>query len=240
MSHADSGRMLLLIAKAPLPGLAKSRLLDGRELDHARVARIADAFVRDTLDLCAGAPDARLLVAFAPRESEAWFREAAPDALLAEQVDGDLGARLSAAFDRAFALGASRAVLIGTDTPHLPSQRIAEAFDALDGHDCVLGPATDGGYYLVGLRRRAPGLFAGITWSTPRVLAETLERARALALSTAMLAEEYDVDEPADLRRLARDVAATPGRCPRTARVLRETLPADFARDAGSDAEHAA
>jgi rSAM/selenodomain-associated transferase 1 len=233
MPNSGTGTVLILMAKAPLPGLAKSRLVDGG-LDPVLVARLADAFLRDTLDLCARADGARLLVAYAPRAAEAWFRTAAPSAELVPQVEGDLGTRIAAAFEAAFARGALRAIAIGTDTPHLPAERLSEAWAALESNDCVLGPASDGGYYLVGLRRPRPQLFAGIAWSTPRVLAETLERARALWLRTITLREESDVDERADLDRLSRALVAAPGRAPRTARVLREELPAAGARPPGS------
>lgn len=216
---------MLLIAKAPLSGLAKSRLLDGGRFDQAYVARIAEAFLRDTIDLCTRVPDSRFVIAFSPDEAEEWFRAAAPSATLARQAPGDLGSRLSGAFDRAFELGAERAVLICSDTPHLPQSRIAEAFDALATNDCVIGPASDGGYYLLGLRRPDPRLFTGIAWSTSSVYAETVALARALSMRTVTLATESDVDVEEDLRRLAREVVATPERCPRTARVLREAFP---------------
>lgn len=222
MSRAGTGRLLVLLAKAPLPGLAKTRLVDGRAVDRALAARLAEAFVRDTLDLCLRAAGERVLVAYAPRESADWFRSAAPGAALCPQVDGDLGARIAAAFDAAFALDAERVVMIGADTPHLRPERIEAAYAALERHACVLGPAADGGYYLVGLRQPRPELFAGLAWSTPRVLAETLERAQASGLSVDLLPEEHDVDEIADLRRLARELAQDPQRCPRTAEILRE------------------
>lgn len=229
-------RALIVLAKAPLPGFAKTRLQRETGIASADVARLAEAFVRDTLAVCAATEGARTLVCHAPPESADWFRAIAPGAGLAAQVDGDLGARMRAAFDRAFAGGATRAVMIGTDAPHLGADTVEAAFAALERADCVLAPAEDGGYVLIGLRRACPGILAGIAWSTSRVLEQTLERARELGVRCELLPAEFDVDGAADLERLARLVAAEPERCPHTARVLGSLAArgrADVEREAG-------
>jgi uncharacterized protein len=115
------------------------------------------------------------------------------------QADGDLGRRMEDAFARAFADGAERVVIVGSDLPELSASLLRRAFDALDVHPAVLGPARDGGYYLLGLRRMVPGIFDGIAWSTPDVLAATLARFRAADVAPAMLDELADVDEVQDL-----------------------------------------
>jgi uncharacterized protein len=115
------------------------------------------------------------------------------------QGDGDLGARLASAFAAAFAEGARRVGGIGAHCPGLTGDLLCEAFTALTRHDLVLGPATDGGYYLLGLSREAPAIFPGVPWGSTGVLAATLAGAEALALSSHLLEPLTDVDRPEDL-----------------------------------------
>ena len=115
------------------------------------------------------------------------------------QAGQTLGDRLHSAFVEAFEAGCKRAVTIGSDCPGITEARLAEAFEALDRAELVLGPATDGGYYLVGLNRPTPGVFEGIAWGTERVLAQTLDRADRLGLSVHQLGALDDVDRPEDL-----------------------------------------
>jgi rSAM/selenodomain-associated transferase 1 len=124
---------------------------------------------------------------------------------LASQPSGDLGRRLEEAFATSFAAGAAAAVAIGTDCPDLTPEIIAEAGAALADVDLVLGPATDGGYYLIGLRTPAPPLFREVAWGQTSVLAETLDRAAAIGLSHRLLRTLADVDRPEDLS-LVRDL----------------------------------
>ena len=115
------------------------------------------------------------------------------------QAAGDLGQRMRAAFAAAFAAGAGRVAIIGTDCPGLRPAHLTRAVALLLDHDVVLGPATDGGYYLLGLRVLRPELFAHKNWSTATVLAETLADFRRLGLRVALLPELRDVDTAADL-----------------------------------------
>jgi rSAM/selenodomain-associated transferase 1 len=126
----------------------------------------------------------------------AWLGD---DLVFRRQVDGDLGARMEAAFAHAFAAGARAVVIMGTDCPQLGSDRLAEAFAALAEAELVLGPALDGGYYLIGLTRPVPELFRGVPWGTAEVCARTLDLASPLALKVAMLGPLADVDRPEDL-----------------------------------------
>lgn len=214
-------RTLILVAKAPLPGFSKTRLAGG-SLDPRSVARLADAFLRDTLRACERVSHARLVISYAPPGSEEHFRSRAPRAHLVPQREGDLGARLRAAFEAAFRLEAAPAVMIGSDTPHIGAERIERAFAALERADCALGPAPDGGYYLIGLREPRAALFEGIDWSTERVLAQTLARARSLGLSAELLDELSDIDRLEDLERLERSLSSDPAPCPDTTRALAE------------------
>jgi uncharacterized protein len=127
------------------------------------------------------------------------------------QAPGNLGSRLVAAFRGEFRRGAPAAVAVGSDHPSLPRSRLEQMFQLLSSDaQAVLIPADDGGYCAIGLDARAPveEVFRQVPWSSPDVLAVTLERLAAVALSFAVLPASYDVDRPEDLARLAADVAA--------------------------------
>ncbi len=117
------------------------------------------------------------------------------------QSEGDLGERLHAAFTEHFLSDAERVVIIGSDCPDVTAMDVEDAWLALEGHDVVLGPALDGGYWLIGLRALQPGLFTAMPWSTDAVFAETMRRARESDLRVAVLRELSDVDTPADWTR---------------------------------------
>jgi rSAM/selenodomain-associated transferase 1 len=115
------------------------------------------------------------------------------------QVTGDLGEKMAAAFEMSFNLGIEKVVLIGTDCPGLNGELMSLAFDKLDSKDLVLGPALDGGYYLIGLRKFIPDLFRGINWGTGEVLAQTMAIAEGLNFNLAFLIPLADIDRPEDL-----------------------------------------
>lgn len=118
---------------------------------------------------------------------------------LKPQCDGDLGRRLSYAFERGFAAGLRRVLMVGSDCPGIGSRHIAQALTQLEMHDVVLGPAEDGGYYLVGLKAPQPRLFETISWGQSCVLQQTLAIATRHHLSTALLNPLPDIDRPEDL-----------------------------------------
>ncbi len=185
-----------ILAKAPLPGLAKTRLIPalGREGAALLQARL---IARTLATACAAATGPVSLWA-APEESH--FRELAQrfPVTLARQVDGDLGARMHAALE-----SACPALVIGSDCPALEPQHLRDAADALrDGCDAAVIPAEDGGYVLIGLRQPRPDLFAHMPWGTGTVMAETRRRAAELRLAVRELAPLWDVDVPEDLERL--------------------------------------
>ncbi len=124
------------------------------------------------------------------------------------QGDGDLGDRMAQGFASAFTAGAQRIVTIGIDCPELNAARMRQAFQALQTHDLVLGPATDGGYYLIGLSRFIPELFVDVDWGTGAVLPQTVAIAQSLNLSIAYLDLLTDVDHPEDLMVWERAIAA--------------------------------
>lgn len=138
-----------------------------------------------------------------------WLAEAGPGADLSDewhgyeqlpQGPGDLGEKMQNAFAHDFARHAPAVVIIGTDCPGLTTAHLTAAFEALCTHDVVLGPATDGGYYLLGMKRLWSSLFAGKSWSTDSVLAATVADARQLGLRLHLLPELSDIDTGADLR----------------------------------------
>lgn len=166
--------VLGLFAKRPLAGQVKTRL--AAATSPAWAAQVADAFLHDTLARLEGVAADRVL-AFAPDDENAYFASVVGERYrLTLQGDGDLGRRMERFFSEQLATGAERVVLVGADSPTLPLDFITQAFRELERADVVLGPATDGGYYLIGLARRLPPIFDGISWSGPQVLAETVAR----------------------------------------------------------------
>jgi len=208
-------RVLGLFAKQPVPGQVKTRLAAETCADWA--AQVADAFLRDTLHRLLWI-DAHRVVAFAPADAEPFFANLIDYRFqLIPQVDGDLGQRMAAFFAGQFQAGAKRVVLIGTDTPTLPPDYIERAFDELKRSEVeaptkdvhlVLGPATDGGYYLIGLAGQVPPIFEGISWGSERVLAETTSRLPEDGCRLTLLPPWYDVDTLKDWRVLTGHVYA--------------------------------
>jgi hypothetical protein len=137
---------------------------------------------------------------FAPAEARAAVQQWLPGQTLAPQRGADLGERMANAFEDAFRSGARRAVLIGSDVPSLSRDDVCEAFEAVEEHGVVVGPASDGGYYLVALDRPRPSLFRDVAWSTPSVFASSIQRAGALGLDVHVLRTLSDVDTIDDLR----------------------------------------
>lgn len=118
------------------------------------------------------------------------------------QCDGDLGEKMKQAFAATFLKHYSKVVIIGTDCPELKSKHIEMAFECLSKNDVVIGPAADGGYYLLGMNRFHPKLFEEIVWSTSQVCSTTLEKCQKLRLTVGVLETLHDVDEPEDLKYL--------------------------------------
>ena len=192
---------VIVMAKAPLAGFAKTRLIPALGAQGAALLaeRLLDHAVQQALAADLGPVD----VCCAPDSQHAAFgRQILSTRVgLSHQGEGDLGARMARAFDRWLA-HAGRALLIGTDAPALDATLLRRAANALDDADVVFIPALDGGYALVGLCRPAPSLFRGMTWSTSTVMARTRERAAAAGLRLAELPAIADIDEPADLVHL--------------------------------------
>lgn len=184
-------KQLGIFARAPVSGAVKTRLVPPLTADEA--CTLYSALARDTFLRVEKLRKYALTIFYSgdgPGALEAWKPERAS---LVPQMGTDLGQRLTAAFDQL--LEDDRpAVIIGTDSPDLPTQFIKRAFDRLKHRDVVLGPASDGGYYLVGLKRPAPELFRDIDWGTGSVLSQTIARLQSERLELALLPVWYDVD----------------------------------------------
>lgn len=194
---------VIVFAKAPVAGHAKTRLIPALGAEGA--AALAERLLAHAVDQALGATLGPVELCVSPDTTHPAFAECAkhPRVSVSEQGEGDLGERMARAFHRA--LGADRStpvLLIGTDAPGLDADYLREAARQLQGRDAVFGPALDGGYTLVGLRRPSPGLFHGMRWSTADVMNDTRTRLSALALNHAELATLPDIDEPADLAHL--------------------------------------
>lgn len=210
---------LIIFAKAPVPGQVKTRLCPPLTGDEA--ATLHGSFVIDMLERTKTAvaklklPLDRYL-ACAPSSTLVFFQimEERQNVKLIDQVGDDLGARMQQAFATLFGKGYQRVFIVGTDVPSLPLDHYKQALALLDTHDVVLGPALDGGYYLIGLTQPRPELFTDIAWSTDRVLAATQEKTAGLGLKTALLPPWRDVDTIEDLRALM-DASAADAKKPK-------------------------
>jgi rSAM/selenodomain-associated transferase 1 len=210
---ARAADALVIFAKAPTPGQVKTRLCPPLTPDEA--ATLHGSFVLDTLERSKSAIakfrlSADRFVACAPAASHVFFKIlAARHAVgLLDQIGDELGARMHHVFTTLGSRGYQRIVLVGTDVPTLPAAHYRQAYDALNDHDLVLGPAQDGGYFLIGLKKPQSDLFRDIPWSTDRVLELTQRRATDAGLSRALLPVWRDIDTLEDLKALIAEAAA--------------------------------
>jgi uncharacterized protein len=218
MATADSSSVAVVFARRPVAGEVKTRL--AASLGSERAAELYAAFVQDLASRFRDAPFAVRWAIAPPLEDFAIRFGVAPETCR-EQVGPDLGARMLDTFVAMRREGFARCAIVGSDLPQLSLARLAEAFAALDAADLVLGPASDGGYYLVALRE-PHDVFAGIPWSSPVVLERTLVRAAGQGLRVRLLASDFDVDTAEDFERL-RELLRRPemsSDMPATARVI--------------------
>lgn len=198
---------LVIFTRYPEPGKTKTRLIPALGPEGAadlqrqmteytlQQAKKLSYFHRENLDIeiCFAGGDEAKMQAWLGRGEQITYHP---------QSAGDLGVRMLAAFTEAFNIGMERVIMIGVDCPDLDAAILKQAFDQLQFHDLILGQAADGGYYLIGLRRLIPELFAGIDWGSDRVLAQTLAIAKKLGVSWQLLPELADIDRPEDLHIL--------------------------------------
>lgn len=195
----ETSGLIQVFAKAPVPGQAKTRLIPA--LGAAGAARLHAALVRDTLALLVGQVPYAVELWCAPDTRHAFFGVCATDfgVPLQAQLEGDLGARMH----HALCDGLSRypwVLLLGCDCPLLQvDDVIAAAMHLQNGSDAVLGPAVDGGYYLLGLRQAAPSLFDAMPWGGDQVMSLTAARLTAAELNWQTITRHRDLDRPEDL-----------------------------------------
>ena len=218
---------LIIFVKYPELGKVKTRLTP--DLSPGEAAAFHRAIAADIIAAHSDNPDFDTIVFFSPPDRKKDFAGwLGPGKRFEAQEGADLGEREQNAFTRVLGAGEGfgydRAVLIGTDCPSLDNEKTERAFALLDAHDIVLGPAQDGGYYLLGLSTPRPELFSGIDWGTPEVLENTIQAAKKAQLDITMLDELYDVDTIDDLRRFEVDLKAgqIPNPLPETARFINE------------------
>ena len=203
---------VIVMTRYPEPGKTKTRLIPA--LGPDRAAALHRCLITRTLNVSLQlikASDVEVEVQYTGGSKDQFRTAFGTTPCYVLQSDGSLGERMQSAMAAAFAEGAARVVVIGTDCPALDVSHLTQAFEQLAGTDVVIGPATDGGYYLIGTRRHLPQLFEGIDWGTECVLQQTLRRAAELNVTVSQLSPLSDVDFAEDLiqcRRIDRNFEA--------------------------------
>lgn len=194
--------ILLIFMKSPVKGRVKSRL--AAAVGEKAALELYKNLILDTIDTAKGC-GYPFRICFYPPDAEetisSWIGREFP---IMPQTGGDLGSRMKNAFERIFSEGFTSAALIGSDLPELPAAAIREAFEALATNDAVIGPAEDGGYYLIGFNRAAllPHAFRGIAWGTKTVFRQTMDALRSASLRVHELPPWADMDTIEDLKTL--------------------------------------
>ncbi len=224
---------LAVMGRAPLAGRVKTRLCP--PFDPEQAAEFYECVLRDVLHELAPSTRWDTWVAYAERSRDYFQRLPEPGIGLLPQRGASLGERMHAVFTDLFHVGYRQVLVVGSDIVTLRAASVREACEVLERNRCdlVLGPADDGGYYLIGLNGPEEGLFSGMVWSTASVLEDSLARARQLELRVRMVARTYDVDVVEDLERLRRDFECSRtlrGRRPRTHAWISRRFPRADAR----------
>lgn len=216
--------LCIIFAKEPVPGQVKTRLTP--PFSPGEAARLYGAFLADVLEETACIPEMECALAYDPAGAGKFFQDLAPGVRRFPQEGRDLGERQARAFAWGAATGFQNVLIRGSDTPDLPGATLLQAMRRLASGPArvVLGPTPDGGYYLVGLRDPQPQLFAGISWSSDTVLADTLSRARELSLGVHLLRYWQDIDNYADLMAFLKRPHPSPRAGWRSDRIARELL----------------
>lgn len=193
-------RYLIIFAKEPEKGRVKTRLAG--HLSQVERLKLYKQFLKNTLSLVRDIKHCRRIIAYdSDGKTPSFLKKIAPDFEFYRQKGKNLGERIFDAF-KAFSAANTETVIIGSDSPGLPGGYINRAFKELNKKDLVLGPAYDGGYYLIGLKKPYRGVFEGIEWSLSSVFDKTLKKAKKLKLKIAVLDFWYDIDTPQDLQYL--------------------------------------
>ena len=218
---SEDRRRLILFTRYPVPGRAKTRLIPalGAEEAAALHRRLVLRTLRTAHRACQAAP-AELEVRFDGGTEQAMSHWLGDSARFLSQGAGDLGERMARAFEESFRTGSTATVIIGSDCPGLTPDVITAAFACLTDTPVVLGPAKDGGYYLIGLSRPMPEVFRGIPWGTDRVLADSLAVLQLQGCKPALLDPLEDIDRPEDLPAWRQIVASEAARLDRVSVII--------------------
>jgi rSAM/selenodomain-associated transferase 1 len=200
MNKEHAKLLLVVVAKAPVPGKVKTRLYPELAIDEA--THLYSCFIQDRIEEIGNLRAVDLAISYTPEDSKQYFTRFISNGFqLFPQRGKDLGERLSNIFEDKLAEAYDAVSIIDSDTPDLPRSIVEQSFQLLmsNGVDAVFGPCDDGGYYLVALRRPHPELFQNVPWSTEAVLDITLERAARLGIRTKLLPAWNDLDTFEDL-----------------------------------------
>lgn len=211
-------RAVIVMAKRPAAGSTKTRMTPA--LSPQQAADLYEQLLLDTLDFLQVRTDCTTVIAVDKPTSAAYFTSISPGTTQVQQVGDALGDRLDTVLTSCLDQGFGSVFAIGSDSPDLPASHLDDAFAALDRDDVdvVLGPTEDGGYYLIGWKRRWSRLVVDVEMSTPRVLDDTLAIARELGAAVHLAPTWYDIDTTDDLARLHSSETATP--TPRTTKFV--------------------
>jgi len=217
------GACIVICVRYPEKGTVKSRL--AATCGAGFVRTLYEHFIADALDTLEGTGIPFIIAFDPPEKGAAMRRRFGEDRLYMPQEGADLGERMYGAFHHTFARGYTSVILIGSDIPDLPGAFLAKALSSLDDHDAVMGPAQDGGYYLIGFRKETltPRVFDDIPWGTTTVLADTMARFTREGYDVHLLPRWRDIDETDDLRALVARNSNTPFARSRTMAYLRDT-----------------
>ena len=218
LSHPN--RTLVIMAKAPKPGMVKTRLTES--LPSPAVTALYRCLLEDTLALAKSLTSVKVAV-MCPESDQAELAHLLGDTVPVVAQEGEgLAAGLASVFRHFTAPGRQRVIAFNSDSPHLAPSVLGSAFEMLTTHDVVVGPTHDGGYYLVGAKAAHPSLFEGGSMGTRSALDRLLTRTKVLELSTGFTEPFYDIDVANDLLLLGRELRLAPGKAPRTARWFGE------------------
>lgn len=204
---------LIVFAKNPVPNQVKTRLIP--TLSPEQAAALYTAFLTDWCETLAKLSNVDLVIAYTPIEAQPDLQALiGDDVIYIPQIGADLGERLTSATQWATKQGYAKILFVGSDSPTLPVSYISQAIIRLDSRDTVIGPSTDGGYYLIGfsaaaLTKTVPHVFEEITWSTAEVLQQTMERIHSAKATLGLLPLWYDIDTAEDLGFLHAHITAT-------------------------------
>ncbi len=195
-----STTLLGVFAKYWEAGKVKTRLAEGTSDQFA--AELYQAFILTTLERVAGLATSQMLCITPADKLDEFALITPPNWTIATQAEGCLGERMKSFFQQATEHQFDKTILIGTDSPTLPASIIIQAYDILNDVECVIGPANDGGYYLIGCQQEVPPVFESIDWSTSKVLAQTISALQSARVSYELLPPWFDVDTIDDLKNL--------------------------------------